>query len=459
VLYHLLLPLESVVRACRLMESISFRAAFAAVLAFLVAIYVGPGIVASLAARKIAGTALTGSGDVDKDRLAKAQVPTMGGVILLVGVGLSSLLFVRLDTPYTSATILSFLAFGGLGAVDDWRKLTRPKTQGLSERAKLGGQVAIALVVISVLYGLGAAEEGRPWLRGPELKPSPYPRAGVKEHRVEPGETLASMAGRYLGDERRAPDLAQLNGLVAADGALLAPVVGALVRLPVRLTDPDDRHRADLQIPFVKGFCLDLGLLLLPFAILVIVGASNAVNFTDGQDGLAIGCTATVAVSLTVTAYLASRVDLSRELFLFHVPEAGELAIIGAALFGGSLGFLWFNGYPATVFMGDTGSLAIGGILGVLAVALRHEFTLFLAGGLFVAEAGSVVLQRSWFKFTKRAAIRRGDPNPTGRRIFRCAPFHHHFKQGGLHENKVTVRFWIVSVICAVLALAAHKIR
>ena len=458
MLYHLLLPLESVVRACRLIESISFRAAFAAVLAFLVAVYVGPGIVATLAAKKIAGTALTGSTQVDAERLAKAKIPTMGGVILLVGVGLSSLLFVRLDTPYTWATILSFLAFGGLGAVDDWRKLTRPGSQGLSERAKLGGQVLIALAVIAALSGRGAAEPGRPLLRGPELKSSPYPRTWVKEHRVEAGETLASMAGRYLGDEGHAKDVAAANGLVAPDGTLLAPVVGSVVKLPARWTD-DDRHRADLQLPFFKRFCLDLGLLLLPFAILVIVGASNAVNFTDGQDGLAIGCTATVAVTLTVTAYLASRVDLSRDLFLFHVPEAGELAIIGAALFGGSLGFLWFNGYPATVFMGDTGSLAIGGILGVLAVALRHEFTLFLAGGLFVAEAGSVVLQRSWFKLTKRAAIRRGDANPTGRRIFRCAPLHHHVKMGGLHENKVTVRFWIVSVICAVLALAAHKIR
>jgi phospho-N-acetylmuramoyl-pentapeptide-transferase len=152
-------------------------------------------------------------------------------------------------------------------------------------------------------------------------------------------------------------------------------------------------------------------------------------------------------------------VDFSRDLYLFHVPEAGELAIIGAALFGGSLGFLWFNGYPATVFMGDTGSLAIGGIFGVLAVILRLEFTLFLAGGMFVAEALSVIWQRLWFKGTRRAARRRGEPNPTGKRWFRCAPFHHHFKQGGLHENKVTVRFWIVSVVCALVALATLKIR
>jgi phospho-N-acetylmuramoyl-pentapeptide-transferase len=209
----------------------------------------------------------------------------------------------------------------------------------------------------------------------------------------------------------------------------------------------------------VKSFCLDLGLFLIPFAILVIVGASNAVNLTDGMDGLAIGCTATVTLALTVTAYLVSRVDFSRDLYLFHVADAGELVVVGAALVGGSLGFLWFNGHPATVFMGDTGSLAIGGILGVLAVAIRHELTLLLAGGVFVLEAVSVLMQRTWFKATRRAAARRGEPNPTGRRIFRCAPIHHHWKLGGMPENKVVVRLWIVSIVCAILALAAHKIR
>jgi phospho-N-acetylmuramoyl-pentapeptide-transferase len=133
--------------------------------------------------------------------------------------------------------------------------------------------------------------------------------------------------------------------------------------------------------------------------------------------------------------------------------------VIGAALVGGSLGFLWFNAFPAQVFMGDTGSLAIGGMLGILAVAIRHELTLLLAGGMFVAEALSVIWQRAWFKGTRRAAVKRGESNPTGKRWFRCAPLHHHYEQGGLHENKVTVRFWIVSVVCALFALAALKVR
>ncbi|MCC7138189.1 MAG: phospho-N-acetylmuramoyl-pentapeptide-transferase [Planctomycetes bacterium] len=459
MLYHLFAPLERVVPGFRLFQYVTFRAAFAAILAFLVATIVGPGIVRSLAARKIAGTVLVGQQHVDEERRRKAAVPTMGGVILLVGVGLSGFLFARLDNPYTWAVLVSFLAFGALGAGDDWKKLTQPKSKGLSERAKLVGQLGISTVVIGLLYAAGNVEDGTPWLRGMSLKASPYPTTWVKEHRVEPGEDFGSMAGKYLGDATRAREVAALNGFVGRDGTLVAPVPGTLVRLPARWPDPADHHRADLQVPFVKSFCLDLGLFLIPFAILVIVGASNAVNLTDGLDGLAIGCTATVAATLTVVAYLVGRVDFSRDLHLFYVPEAAELAVVGAALFGGALGFLWFNGYPATVFMGDTGSLAIGGILGVFAVAIRHELTLLIAGGLFVAEALSVIWQRSWFKWTRRVARRRGDPDATGRRWFRCAPVHHHFQQGGLHENKVTVRFWIVSVICALAALAVLKVR
>jgi phospho-N-acetylmuramoyl-pentapeptide-transferase len=463
VLYHLFIQLESVFPAFRLFGYISFRAAFAAILAFLVATYAGPGIVEWLRSKKVvSGFVPTGNPDVDAERLRKHPIPTMGGVILLIGVGLSSVLFVRFDAPYapyTIATIVSFLAFGALGMLDDWKKLTKPKEGGLSERGKLVGQLAIAVAVIGLFYGLGNAEDGTPWLRGPSMKASPYPKTWVKEHRVEAGEDFPAIAERYLGDRSRGAEIAESNGFVSKDGALLAPVVNALVRVPARWPDPKDHHRADLQIPLSKSFCLDLGLLLLPFAILVIVGASNAVNLTDGQDGLAIGCTASVVATLTAAAYLVGRVDFSRDLYLFHVPEAGELAIIGAALFGGSLGFLWFNGFPATVFMGDTGSLAIGGILGVLAVALRLEMTLLVAGGMFVAEALSVIWQRLWFKGTRRAARRRGEPNPTGKRWFRCAPFHHHFVQGGLHENKVTVRFWIVSIICALFALALLKIR
>jgi phospho-N-acetylmuramoyl-pentapeptide-transferase len=422
VLYHLFVPLEDAVSGFHIFRYVSFRAAFAAILAFLVATVVGPGVVATLRARKIAGTALTGSGAVDERRLAKRDVPTMGGVILLAGVALASLLFARWDVLHVWVVLASFLAFGAVGAADDWRKLTVPGSRGMSERTKLALQVAISLAAASVLYVRGSDEDGLPVVRGPAVEESPYARPWVRRHRVAPGDTYASLARRYLGDEARAAEVATANHRTLEGGAFEALPVGREIELPAPWPRPGDRHRADLQVPFFKHVCVDLGLLFLPLAVLVIVGASNAVNLTDGLDGLAIGCTATVAAALTVVAYVVSRHDFARDFHQFHVPEAAELAVVGAALGGGSLGFLWFNGYPGTVFMGDTGSLAIGGILGVLAVAIRHELTLFVAGGMFVAEALSVIWQRAWFKGTRRAARRRGDPQPAGRRWFRCAP-------------------------------------
>lgn len=470
MLYHLFDWLQEHVSGARLVQYITFRAAFAAVLAFLVATVVGPGIIESLKRRKIAGYSKTGSDVVDAQRSAKAGVPTMGGVILLIGVALSSFLFVRLDTPYTWIVLLSFLAFGALGAIDDWRKLTHPGAKGISEKQKLLGQVLIAGLAITSLYGIGCAEDDLPFLRGPSMQPNPYASPWVQRHEVKEGESWTQLAGAYLANPDRGDELARLNGLQERDltpevlAALpgahpAAPPLGRDIRMKPAWPDPHRHHRADLQVPFFKKVCLDLGLLFIPLGILVIVGASNAVNFTDGLDGLAIGVTATTAVAFGVIAYLVGRVDFSRALYLFYVPEAGELAVIAAALAGGSLGFLWFNAFPAQVFMGDTGSLSIGGILGVLAVALRHELTLVLAGGMFVAEALSVIWQRTYFKATRRAARKRGDPDPKGKRWFRCAPFHHHYEQLGLHEAKVTVRFWIVSIVCVVIALASLKMR
>jgi phospho-N-acetylmuramoyl-pentapeptide-transferase len=458
MLYHLFAPLQDQVSGFRLFQYITFRAAFAAVLAFLVAVVVGPGIVRALRARKIAGFSAVGQGAEDLRRKKKGDIPTMGGVILLAGVGLSGFLFARLDTPCTWILLLSFLAFGALGAWDDWRKLERPGAPGIRERTKLLAQVGITLAAVLPLYAMGAAEDGLPLLRGPTVKDDPYACSTTRHHRVEEGETWSRLAERFLCDPGRGAEVARLNGADGTDAAS-APAPGTRVRLPASWPDPADHHRTDLQVPFVKGVGLDLGLLFIPFALLVVVGASNAVNLTDGQDGLAVGVTGTVAAAFAVVAYVVGRVDFSADLHLFFVPEAGELAVLTAALLGGSLGFLWFNAYPAEVFMGDTGSLALGGFLGILAVMLHHEVTLAIAGGVLVSEVVSVVLQRQWFRWTKRAAIRRGDPAPTGKRLFRITPWHHHFEQGGIHENKVTVRFWIASAVCALLALATLKTR
>ncbi len=205
-------------------------------------------------------------------------------------------------------------------------------------------------------------------------------------------------------------------------------------------------------VPFVKSFSINLGIFYILFAMLVINGTSNAVNLTDGLDGLATGLMSIVATALAAIAYIAGRIDFSAYLNIPYLPGAGELTIFLAAMFGGLLGFLWYNAKPAEVFMGDTGSLAFGAAIGTSAVLLKQEFLLFIIGGVFVLETISVMLQVSWFKFTKK---RTG----AGRRIFKMAPIHHHFELKGWEESKVVVRFWILGILFALMALATFKIR
>jgi phospho-N-acetylmuramoyl-pentapeptide-transferase len=413
MLYWLLEPLVPAFRGFNLVRYVSFRAAFAALLAFLIVVVCGPGVIAWLSERKLQGCADHDSATLERLRRSKQAVPTMGGVLVLAGVAVSVLLLGRLDNVYVVVLLLAFLAFGALGALDDWRKLAGPGRKGMSERGKLAGQVAIAGAALLVLYAHANAADPASAFRLPRLEASPY----------APEE----------------PEVAD---------------AGELVRLPLKdaigPTDVGSRradHRTDLQVPLFKHFCLDLGLLFLLFGALVVVGASNAVNLTDGLDGLATGCTVVAATTFALVTYFVGRADWSEYLFIFHVPGAGELTVFCAALAGASLGFLWFNGYPASVFLGDTGALALGGALGLVAVVARQELTLLVAGGVFVAEALSVIAQRRFFRWTG------------GRRLLRCAPLHHHFEFGHMHETKVTVRFWIVAVLLAVLSLALFKVR
>ncbi|MEM8885521.1 MAG: phospho-N-acetylmuramoyl-pentapeptide-transferase [Planctomycetota bacterium] len=349
----------------------------------------------------------------------------MGGLLILFAVVSSVLLFGRLDNLYILVTLGGFVLFALLGAVDDWSKLNG-RGKGLSAKQKLLGQTAIAGAALLVWYVAAGAGGDKSLVRAPTLEDSPYPRG--------PAVALADMAP---------PPPESVGGSLAEPPALFDPG-------PIDATDvtaPSANHRTDLQLPFLKHFCLDLGILFLIFGGLVVVGASNAVNLTDGLDGLATGCMAIAAITFAVVAYLAGRADYSEYLFIFHIPGAAELTVLCGALAGASLGFLWFNGFPATVFMGDTGSLALGGALGLVAVATRHEFTLLVVGGVFVAEALSVIAQRRYFRATG------------GKRLFRCAPLHHHYEFQGLHEAKVTLRFWICAVILALFALALFKLR
>ena len=355
------------------LQYISFRAVAAAVTSFMLCILFGHWVIRRLISLKV-GQPIRTAEEVHKLfelHGKKAGTPTMGGVLIHGAVIVSTLLWARTDNSAVWLLVFTILACGALGFWDDWLKVTKKNSGGISERAKLIGQFSVAAVV----------------------------------------------AAFFL-----------LN------------------------TATEVQARA-LYVPFLKTPVIEnLGWGTVVFFALVIVGASNAVNLTDGLDGLAAGCTATSALAYGVIAYVAGNVKIAQYLQIPYYPFAGELSVVCLALAGASVGFLWFNAHPARVFMGDTGSLAIGGLLGVVAICCKQELLLVLVGGVFVIEATSVLIQRVVFKITKRL-------HGEGRRVFRMSPIHHHFELQGWPENVVIVRFWILSVLFALLGLATLKLR
>ncbi|MBC7138120.1 MAG: phospho-N-acetylmuramoyl-pentapeptide-transferase [Defluviimonas sp.] len=301
--------------------------------------------------------------DGPQTHFAKAGTPTMGGLLILSALLVSTLLWARLDNPYVWIVLLVTCSFGVIGFADDYAKVTRQTSAGLSSRTRF-----VIGLVIAALAGAAAA-----WVHPDDL------------------------TGR-------------------------------------------------LALPFLNETMLNLGIFFVPFAMIVIVGAANAVNLTDGLDGLAIMPVMIAAGTLGVIAYTVGRVDFAQYLGVNYVAGTGELLIFVAALIGGGLGFLWYNAPPAAVFMGDTGSLALGGALGAIAVVTKHEIVLAIVGGLFVVEAMSVIIQVLYFK-------------RTGRRVFLMAPIHHHFEKKGWAEPQIVIRFWIISLILALIGLATLKLR
>ncbi|MDM7933484.1 phospho-N-acetylmuramoyl-pentapeptide-transferase [Tabrizicola sp.] len=301
--------------------------------------------------------------DGPQSHLAKAGTPTMGGLLILSSLMVSTLLWARLDNHYVWIVVLVTLAFGLIGFADDYAKVTKQNTKGVSSRLRIG-----------------------------------------------------------------------LGLLIAALAAYAASMFH-----PADLTN-------QLAFPFFKNALLDLGLFFVPFGMIVIVGAANAVNLTDGLDGLAIMPVMIAAGTLGVIAYVVGNSNFTEYLEVHFVPGTGELLIFASALFGAGLGFLWYNAPPAAVFMGDTGSLALGGALGAIAVCTKHEIVLAIVGGLFVVEALSVIIQVLYYKRTKK-------------RIFLMAPIHHHFEKKGWAEPQIVIRFWIISLILAMIGLATLKVR
>lgn len=362
MLYNLLFPLADDISVFNLFRYITLRTGGAVVTALFVSFVLGPAFIRWLKSKQAEGQPIREDGP-QSHLVTKKGTPTMGGVLILLALGIATLLWADLTNGYVWAVLTVTLGFGAIGFVDDYMKLTKRSSKGLSSRLKLLSQIII---------GGGVTV----WIT-----------------------TLS-------------------------EGAL----------------------STGLALPFFKDLLVPLGWFFVPWAIIVLVGASNAVNLTDGLDGLAIMPALIAAACFALIAYVAGNFVFSNYLHLHFVRGAGELAVFCGALVGAGLGFLWFNAPPAMVFMGDTGSLAIGGALGAVSVVTKHELVLAIIGGLFVLETVSVIVQVASFKLT-------------GKRIFRMAPLHHHFEQKGWAESTIVIRFWIIASILALVGLATLKLR
>jgi phospho-N-acetylmuramoyl-pentapeptide-transferase len=369
----------------RLFRYITFRSAGAAITALVLSWWLGPKVITWLKHIKF-GQEYTDkaeeAGGLAARLHSKKGTPTMGGILIVTVLNLTTLLWAQWNT-LIQLTLLSVLVLTALGFYDDYAKITKQSGGGATARVKIVAQVILALFVAFYLWKLPVTSE----LRIPESK-------------------------------------------TVITSNLVSVMMVPLYKYPI-------------QVGAV------VGLLLIAFAI---VGSSNAVNLTDGLDGLAIGCTLIVSLVFLVLTYVSGHAEISKYLQVPHVIGAGELTVFCAAMMGAGMGFLWFNCHPAQMFMGDTGSLALGGALGIVAVLIHQPFVLVIAGGVFVMEAGSVILQRGWFRYTKR---RTG----VGQRIFLMSPIHHHFEKKGWYESQVVTRFYILCVLFAVIALSTLKIR
>ena len=361
MLYHLLFPLAPQFGVLNVTRYITFRTAVASISALAISLLLGPWLIRRLREFQV-GQVIRQEGP--QSHRDKAGTPTMGGLLILTAALLPTLLWADLTNPFIWIAVLSTAAFGGVGFLDDYLKITRRSSGGLAARYKMAGQIAIGIVVGVVLL--------------------------------------------YLASH--------------------------------------NQYNTRLIFPFFKQLIPDLGWGYVPFAVLLLSGASNAVNLTDGLDGLAISTFAVAAACFTALAYVTGHVVFADYLLLVRIPLAAELTVFCGALVGAALGFLWYNCYPAEIFMGDFGSLALGGALGTVAILIKQEILLGIVGGVFVMEAVSVILQVGSFKLT-------------GKRIFRMAPLHHHFELGGWSEPKVITRFLIMGILFALFSLTTLKLR
>ena len=363
MLYYLLYPFHDLFNFFNILRYITFRAIMAALTAFILSLIFGPAIIRTLKALHI------GQNIRDKKESERLNVlhqykqgtPTMGGIFMLIAIIVSTLLWAEIANKFVMLALFGTLWLGVTGFMDDYFKIVKKHSKGLTASAKFTSQIVLGLIIGVILY----------------LDPS---------------------------------------------------------------------NSTQLDIPFLKSASINLGIFYILFVVVVITGSSNAVNLTDGLDGLAIGTTVFASIAFAVLCYVSGNIKFSSYLLIPFIKGSGELTVFCASIIGAGLGFLWFNCFPAAVFMGDVGALALGGALGIVALLIKKEMLLVIVGGIFVIEALSVIIQVAAFKFT-------------GKRIFKCSPLHHHFQFLGWSENQIIVRFWIIASLLALLTLVTLKIR
>lgn len=414
MLYHLFRYLDEAydLPGSGMFQYISFRAAAAIILSLLIVIIFGRSIIDFLRRKQI-GEEIRDLGL--QGQLQKKGTPTMGGVIILVAILVPMLLFGKLDNVYIQLLLVSTVWLGLIGGLDDYIKVFRHRKEGLKGRFKIVGQVGLGVIVGTTM-----------WLS---------PDIVVREKVTQPVQTV------YLNENGTVLETVQRHVVVSSESL----------------------KTTQTTIPFVKNNEFDYGwltggnsvatwILYVLVAIFVVTAVSNGANLTDGLDGLATGVSVPIVAVLGVLAYLSGHIVYADYLNIMYIPGSGEMAVFAAALVGALVGFLWYNSFPAQIFMGDTGSLAIGGVIAVFALCIRKELLLPLLCGVFLVESFSVMMQVGWFKYTKR---RYGE----GRRILLMSPVHHHYQKKGIFETKIVLRFWIISLLLAAITLVTLKIR
>ena len=414
MLYHLFRYLDEAydLPGSGMFQYISFRAAAAIILSLLIVIIFGRSIIDFLRRKQI-GEEIRDLGL--QGQLQKKGTPTMGGVIILVAILVPMLLFGKLDNVYIQLLLVSTVWLGLIGGLDDYIKVFRHRKEGLKGRFKIVGQVGLGVIVGTTM-----------WLS---------PDIVVREKVTQPVQTV------YLNENGTVLETVQRHVVVSSESL----------------------KTTQTTIPFVKNNEFDYGwltggnsvatwILYVLVAIFVVTAVSNGANLTDGLDGLATGVSVPIVAVLGVLAYLSGHIVYADYLNIMYIPGSGEMVVFAAALVGALVGFLWYNSFPAQIFMGDTGSLAIGGVIAVFALCIRKELLLPLLCGVFLVESFSVMMQVGWFKYTKR---RYGE----GRRILLMSPVHHHYQKKGIFETKIVLRFWIISLLLEAITLVTLKIR